>query len=202
MKKAFAVVAVCFCLNLISPFVVSQQRTLSDATFSWQFGPHTRTLEVRDGMARVLIDAQVTDQFPINPATRFPAEQGRAGLGPLLPYEPQRRTYPMWWEGEEVPLDYVGSGSVQGLQTYKYSATLPGGCVRDVDVERRTGRILDEIWSCEGQQWVLGEASRSEGIAAAKKDMRVLVALQVMAVLTRLIGAAAFVVGLVAYARR
>ena len=71
-----------------------------------------------------------------------------------------------------------------------------------MDAERRTGRIVDEVFSCGDGQWVLAESSKSEQLRAAEKDVRVLKALQVMAVLTRFVGAAAFIAALVAYARR
>ena len=104
--------------------------------------------------------------------------------------------------GRDVPMDYLGPGNVRGMQTYKYAATLSDGCVRTVDAERRTGRILDEIWDCPPEQWVLAEETKAAAVDAARRDVAWLRGLQVMAVLTRLIAAAAFIAGLVAYARR
>ena len=198
----------CFALNLVSPWVVSQQRTLSASEHTMLFDgtPNlTRTLTLEKApkglTAVVRIGEEETDRFTINPTTAFPMDFGRAGLGPLMPYQPERRTYPLRWDGEDVPMDYVGASMVRGLETYKYRA-VADGCARDVDAERQTGRIVDEVWSCEGAQWRLAETSKAEAVAAARADVRVLTALQVMAVLTRFIGAAAFVVALVGYARR
>ena len=107
--------------------------------------PRTRTIELSKAPkgldAAVTLDGEEVDAFPIDPSTAFPAK-GRAGLGPLLPYRPERRTYPLFdsTSGEDVGMDYLGPGSVRGLQ--------------------------------------------------------------VMSVLTRVIAAAAFVAGLVLYARR
>ena len=91
---------------------------------------------------------------------------------------------------------------VQGLDTYKYSAALSDGCVRTVDAERRTGRILDEVWDCGADQWVLADATKAAQVSAAGREVAWLRGLQVMSVITRIIAAAAFVAGLVLYARR
>lgn len=200
----------CFALNLVSPWVVSQQRTLGASESMWLFdGPSqvTRTLSVSPKLrAQVFIDDSPTDSFRIDPSTRFPLNHGREGLGPLLPYEPERRTYPLRWGDGDVAMDYVGPGSVRGLETYKYRAAGPAGdgtCVRDVDAERRTGRIVDEVFTCEGRgQWVLAESSKADAVDQARRDVRVLTALQIMALVTRFVGAAAFLVALVEYARR
>lgn len=200
--------AVCFALNLASPFVVSQQRTLAPGEIAWLFDgptPHTRTLTLeargKKLVAAVAVDGAEVDRFPIDPVTRMPTATGRAGLGPLLPYAPQRKTYPLHTDGGDVAMDYVGAGAVRGLETQKYSADVDG-CERVVDAERRTGRIVDEVFTCEGAQYRLAEPSKAEAVAAARADVRVLLALQVMAVLTRFVGGAAFVAGLWAYARR
>ncbi len=208
VKKAFGVVAVCFALNLASPWVVSQQRTLTPGEQSMLFdGPtsHTRTLtlskERKKLVAAVAVDGAEVDRFAIDPATRMPTATGRAGLGPLLPYEPQRKTYPLHTAGGDVALDYIGAGAVRGLETLKYRADV-GECERVVDAERRTGRVVDEVFTCPGAQYRLAEASKAEAVAAARDDVAMLRGLQVMAVLTRLIGGVAFLAGLYAYARR
>lgn len=218
IAACLGIAAVCLALNLLSPVIIGAQRTLAPGTMSMTFdgptGTLTRTIELTKtpkGLdALVRIDDSVADHFPINPSSHYPAmlpgQPHRDGLGPLLPYAPERRTYPLFdhtntTTNKSVPMDYVGTGSVAGLETYKYTARL-ADCTRDVDVERRTGRIVSEVFSCGDGQWVLTESSRSEQLRAAERDVRVLKALQVMAVLTRFVGAAAFVAALVAYARR
>lgn len=169
--------------------------------------PRTRTIALSKAPksldAVVTLDGDEVDAFPIDPSTAFPAKE-RAGLGPLLPYRPERRTYPLFdsTSGEDVGMDYLGPGSVQGLDTYKYSAALSDGCVRTVDAERRTGRILDEVWDCGADQWVLADETKAAQVSAAGREVAWLRGLQVMSVITRIIAAAAFVAGLVLYARR
>ena len=156
-----------------------------------------------EAAAVVTVDGEEVDHFPIDPSTAFPAK-GRAGLGPFLPYRPERRSYPLFdtAAGRDVALDYVGPGSVRGLETSKYAATLSDGCTRTVDAERRTGRIVDEIWGCGEDQWTLAEETKSSQVAAARREVAWLRGLQVMAGVTRTIAAAAFIAGLVFYARR
>lgn len=166
----------------------------------------------------------LTDRFLINPTTHYPLGE-RHGLGVLFPYQPERRSYPFYdffgdffgaaADDHVALLDYVGNGSVGGLETYKYHGTLSGGVERTVDVERRTGRILSEVWTAttntdgadgagpaggsgptgsgggEVQMWVLAEASKSEALDLARSEVRVLFALQVVALVTRVIAAAA-----------
>lgn len=209
MNKALVIVAVCFALNLVSPWVVSQQRTLVPSEQVWLFdgpAPHSHTLALSPApkglAATVRVGVEEVDRFTIDPTTAFPMDVGREGLGPLLPYQPERRTYPMRWGGEDVALDYVGPGMVRGLETYQYRARR-GECVRNVNAERRTGRIVDEVFTCEGRgQWVLAESSKADAVDQARRDVRVLTALQIMAVVTRFVGAAAFIWALVGYARK
>lgn len=215
IAACLGIAAVCLALNLLSPVIIGAQRTLTPGTMSMVFdgptGSVTRTIELTKtpkGLdALVLIDGSVTDHFPINPSSHYPAmlpgQPKRDGLGPLLPYSPERRTYPLFdhTTNRSAPMDYVSNGSVRGMETYKYTAQL-ADCTRDVDAERRTGRIVDEVVTCGDGQWVLAESSKSEQLRAAERDVRVLKALQVMAVLTRFVGAAAFIAALVAYARR
>ena len=200
----------CAALNLASPIVIAQQRTLDPGEYTMLFdgtSPRTRTVALSKAPksldAVVTLDGDKVDAFPIDPSTAFPAK-GRAGLGPLLPYRPERRTYPLFdsTSGEDVGMDYLGPGSVQGLDTYKYSAALSDGCVRTVDAERRTGRILEEVWDCGADQWVLAGETKAAQVSAAGREVAWLRGLQVMSVITRVIAAAAFVAGLVLYARR
>lgn len=222
LAACLGVIVVCAALNLISPAVIAHQRTLRPGEYTMRFDAaspsdrattqtqthtHTRTVTLTKAPkqlnAVVTVDGEEVDHFPIDPSTAFPAK-GRAGLGPFLPYRPERRSYPLFdtAAGRDVALDYVGPGSVRGLETSKYAATLSDGCTRTVDAERRTGRIVDEVWDCPPEQWVLAEESKAAAVDAARRDVAWLRGLQVMAVLTRFTAAAAFIVGLVSYARR
>lgn len=210
LAACLGIIVACAALNLASPIVIATQRTLAPGEYTMLFdgaSPHTRTVALTEAPksldAVVTVDSELVDRFPIDPSTAFPAK-GRAGLGPLLPYRPERRSYPLFdpASGGEVPLDYLGPGSVRGLETYKYAAELSDGCVRTVDAERRTGRIVDEVWGCGEDQWVLAEATKASQVESARRDVAWLRGLQVMAVITRMIAAAAFVAGLVFYARR
>lgn len=239
---AGAIIAVCFALNLIAPLVISSQRTLTPGTTTMLFdGPSNPTVTItltdpeedaKDGadeeglvatteVAGLPGEAEAfTDRFLINPTTHYPLGE-RHGLGVLFPYQPERRSYPFYdffgasADDHVALLDYVGNGSVGGLETYKYHGTLSGGVERTVDVERRTGRILSEVWTAptnadrgdstdraastdssgsaggEVQMWVLAEASKSEALDLARSEVRVLFALQVLALVTRVIAAAA-----------
>lgn len=210
LAACLGIIVVCAALNLASPVVIAKQRTLVPGEYTMLFdgaSPHTRTVTLTEAPKKlnavVTVDGEEVDRFPIDPSTAFPAK-GRAGLGPLLPYRPERRSYPLFdpSSGGEVPLDYLGPGSVRGLETYKYAAELSDGCVRTVDAERRTGRIVDEVWGCGEDQWVLAEATKASQVESARRDVAWLRGLQVMAVITRIIAATAFVAGLVFYARR
>lgn len=233
---AGAIIAVCFALNLIAPLVISSQRTLTPGTTTMLFdGPSNPTVTItltdpeedaKDGADEEGLVASTevtglpgeaeafTDRFLINPTTHYPLGE-RHGLGVLFPYQPERRSYPFYdffgaAAADHVALlDYVGNGSVGGLETYKYHGALSGGVERTVDVERRTGRILSEVWTAptnadrgdstdssgsaggEVQMWVLAEASKSEALDLARSEVRVLFALQVLALVTRVIAAAA-----------
>lgn len=210
LATCLGIIVACGALNLASPIVIAKQRTLDPGEYTMLFdgaSPRTRTVTLTKAPktldAVVTLDGEEIDAFPIDPSTAFPAK-GRAGLGPLLPYRPERRTYPLFdaAAGTDVPMDFLGPGSVRGLETHKYSAELSGGCTRTVDAERRTGRIVDEVWDCPPQQWVLAEETKAAQVDAARRDVAWLRALQVMAVVTRTTAAAAFITGLVLYARR
>lgn len=171
----------------------------------------------------------LSDRFVINPVTRYPLGE-RHGLGVLFPYQPERRSYPFSSPFSDfvdarareqasasaqervVLLDYVGAGSVGGLETYKYHGVLGGGVERTVDVERRTGRILNEVWTAphpadgadgaareseEHAMWVLAEVSKREALDIARGEVRVLFALQVLALVTRVVAAGALLWALV-----
>ena len=208
LAACLGVIVVCAVLNIASPIVIAKQRTLVPGEYTMHFsGERSRTVtlteEPKAMRARVEVDGEEVDSFLIDPSTAFPTK-GRAGLGPLIPYNPERRTYPLHdpTTGNDAALDYLGPGNVRGLETYKYAATLSDGCTRTVDAERRTGRILDEVWDCPPEQWVLADDTKTAAVNAARTDIAWLRGLQVMAVLTRFIAAVAFIVGLVAYARR
>ena len=208
LAACLGVIVVCAVLNIASPIVIAKQRTLVPGDYTMHFsGDRSRTVtlteEPKAMRARVEVDGEEVDSFLIDPSTAFPTK-GRAGLGPLIPYHPERRTYPLHdpATGNDAALDYLGPGNVRGLETYKYAATLSDGCTRTVDAERRTGRILDEVWDCPPEQWVLADDTKTAAVNAARNDVAWLRGLQLMAVLTRFIAAVAFIVGLVAYARR
>nr|WP_231699239.1 porin PorA family protein [Corynebacterium lujinxingii] len=208
LAACLGVIVVCAVLNIASPIVIAKQRTLVPGDYTMHFsGERSRTVTLTEApkamRARVEVDGEEVDSFLIDPSTAFPT-RGRAGLGPLIPYNPERRTYPLHdpTTGNDAALDYLGPGNVRGLETYKYAATLSDGCTRTVDAERRTGRILDEVWDCPPEQWVLADDTKTAAVNAARNDIAWLRGLQVMAVLTRFIAAVAFIVGLVAYARR
>lgn len=214
LATCLGIIVACAALNLASPVVIAKQRTLTPGEYTVQFtvlgdgaSPHTRTVTLTEAPkslnAVVTVDGDEVDSFAIDPSTAFPAK-GRAGLGPLMPYRPERRTYPLFEPatGSDVALDYLGPGAVRGLETYKYEADMSDGCVRIVDAERHTGRIVDEVWTCGEDQWVLAEATKAAQVEAARRDVAWLRGLQVMAVVTRAIAAAAFIAGLVFYARR
>ena len=208
LAACLGVIVVCAVLNIASPIVIAKQRTLVPGEYTMLFsGDRSRTVTLTEApkamRARVDVDGEEVDSFLIDPSTAFPTK-GRAGLGPLMPYNPERRTYPLHdpTTGNDAALDYLGPGNVRGLETYKYAATLADGCTRTVDAERRTGRILDEVWDCPPEQWVLADDTKTAAVDTARRDVAWLRGLQVMAVLTRFIAAVAFIVGLVAYARR
>lgn len=208
LAACLGVIVACAVLNIASPIVIAKQRTLVPGEYTMHFsGERSRTVTITDTaeamQAHVDVDGEEVDSFLIDPSTAFPAK-GRAGLGPLMPYHPERRSYPLrdTTTGRDVPLDYLGPGNVRGLETYKYAATLADGCMRTVDAERRTGRILDEVWDCPPEQWVLADDTKTAAVDAARNDVAWLRGLQVMAVLTRLVAAVAFIVGLVSYAHR
>lgn len=210
LATCLGIIVACAAFNLASPIVIAKQRTLDPGEYTMLFdgtSPRTRTVALSKAPKKlnavVTVDGEEVDAFPIDPSTAFPAK-GRAGLGPLMPYQPERRTYPLFdtASGKDVGLDYLGPGSVRGLDTYKYAAALSSGCTRTVDAERRTGRIVDEVWDCGEDQWVLSEETKAAQVDAARTSVAWLRGLQVMAVLTRVIAAAAFAVGLVLYARR
>ena len=145
LAACLGIIVVCGALNLASPIVIAQQRTLDPGEYTMLFdgtSPRTRTIALSKAPksldAVVTLDGDEVDAFPIDPSTAFPAK-GRAGLGPLLPYRPERRTYPLFdpATGNDVALDYLGPGAVRGLETYKYEADMSDGCVRIVDGSNR-----------------------------------------------------------------
>lgn len=210
--------------NIASPIVIAHQRTMPTGTYAMTFdgpdGEHftrTTTLEKstatdpttgKDKNIYTLSTEQTgpnafTDSFQINPTTAFP-EEDRQGLGAYLPYRPERRSYPYYDPGAQatVPLDYLGPGSVGGLDTYQYRATLPDGTQRTVNAERRTGTLIDETWSLPSGVWALDDASKSAAVDRARSETTWLRALQIMALLTRFVAAIAIVWALVLLARR
>lgn len=212
-----AVIAACVALNLLSPLIISSQRVLAPTQDVLRFdGPtalhRTITIEEEPAQKGLFMSAEVindgeliaSDRFEVNPSSAFPTSSpgsSRQGLGYVMPYAPERRSYPFYDPVGDVtvPLDYVGARSVGGLETYKYRAEIDVAgyrAERIIDVERRTGRLLDETWTVNGNLYVLSDATKATELANAYRDVRVLKALQIMAFLTRLIGVVAFFVAL------
>ena len=99
LAACLGIIVVCGALNLASPIVIAQQRTLDPGEYTMLFdgtSPRTRTIELTKAPksldAVVTLDGEEVDAFPIDPSTAFPAK-GRAGLGPLLPYRPETVSY-------------------------------------------------------------------------------------------------------------
>ncbi|WPJ93675.1 hypothetical protein [Corynebacterium sp. UMB2355A] len=126
-----AIIAVCVALNFLSPLIINHQRVLAPTESTLLFdGPSalTRTLLITEGpseehpkkkaltmSATVRDDGAVIaeDSFEVNPASAYPTS-GRQGLGYVLPYNPERRSYPFYDPLADlvVPLDYLGAGWV------------------------------------------------------------------------------------------
>lgn len=221
---AAGILVVALACNIASPIVIAYQRPLETGTHSMSFsGPEgqqfTRTTVLEKSTTQdpdtgkkkdvyTLTTEQdgpeaYTDAFQINPTTAFP-EKDRHGVGVYLPYRPERRSYPYFDPRSQstVPLDYLGPGSVGGLETYQYRATLPDDAQRTVNVERRTGMLVDESWSLPSGVWTLSEASKSDAVDTARGKVAWLRGLQIMALVTRLIAVVALVWALVLLARR
>lgn len=221
---AAGIVVVALACNLASPIVIALQRPLETGTQSMRFdGPgveqftRTTTLEKsteqdpdtgKDKDVYTLTTEQdgpeaYTDSFRINPTTAFP-EKDRHGVGVYLPYRPERRSYPYFDPRSQttVPLDYLGPGSIGGLETYQYRATLPDDAQRTINVERRTGMLVDESWSLSSGVWTLSEDSKADAVDTARGKVAWLRALQIMALVTRLIAVVALIWALVLLARR
>ena len=221
---AAGILVVALACNVASPIVIAYQRAMQPGTQSVTFdGPdgqqftRTTTLEKstepdpktgKDKDVYTLTTQQdgpaaYTDTFQINPTTALP-EGDRHGIGVYLPYRPERRSFPYFDPSSQatVPLDYVGPGSVGGLETYQYRATLPSGAQRTVNAERRTGLLVDESWSLPSGVWTFSEDSKRDAVDAARGKVAWLRGLQIMALVTRLIAAVALVWALVLLARR
>ncbi|AWB85164.1 hypothetical protein C3E79_10375 [Corynebacterium liangguodongii] len=234
MKRALVrcavVVATCAALNLISPVVIAQQRTLHPGEEHTRVfdGPTplstTVTVGTSEGDDQVTItgrtelgglDGGVTvDSYPATASSALPAA-GRSGLTYLFPYRPERLSYPYTdpfapeTSDHPVALDYVGPGNVGGLDTYQYRAEVATegySAERIIDVQVATGEVLDETWSvARGPAtglFRLSEASRAEARQRSVVELRVLRGLQVLAWVTRWIALLALVYLAVAVARR
>ncbi|WP_291313941.1 porin PorA family protein [Corynebacterium sp. UBA2622] len=222
-RIAATILLACLALNLIAPVVISAQRALPHEGFfaSTYDGPvpYAQELTLTRGAkkdevdinARLLIDGtEHRDSYTANVATTFPVRD-RGGLTYFFPYQPERRSYPYSdpFALEAVPADYLGPGNVAGLETYKYRAEISDGgyhAERIFDLERRTGRVLDETWTTSGGPadgfFRLSEDSRAEAVGAARREVGVLRALQVLAWVTRLAAVLTLAWLAVAFARR
>lgn len=227
LAKCLVVLVAGFVLNLISPVVIAQQRTIhpGESTVITYDGPAEllTTLSTEKGpkSGHVVINAVTTldgtelaDSYTVHASTALPVD-GRAGLTHVFPYRPERITYPysdpFAPETFDTParLDYLGPGSVGGLDTYKYRANIsaPGyEAQRTIDLQMRTGEVLDETWSVnqgpvEGL-FRMSEQSRAQAREHAAGQVRVLRALQVLAWVTRFAAIAALAWAAVTVARR
>ncbi|OIR44784.1 hypothetical protein BJP08_01240 [Corynebacterium sp. NML140438] len=223
-----AIIAVCVALNFLSPLIINHQRVLAPTESTLLFdGPSalTRTLLITEGPSEehpkkkaLTMSATVRnegtviaeDSFEVNPASAYPTS-GRQGLGYVLPYNPERRSYPFYDPLADlvVPLDYLGAGWVADLETYKYTATIDVPeyhAERTIDVERRTGRLLDESWTITRGPlkglYTLSEENKATAASAALHDVHILKSLQVMAFVTRLVSALALFYAFVLLVRR
>ncbi|WKD58264.1 hypothetical protein CAPI_08690 [Corynebacterium capitovis DSM 44611] len=223
VKRAGAVLLLCFLLNLPAPFIIAAQRTLpTSGTESVTYdGPVELTRETILGPGqsrkevtvdtRILLDGnEYRDSYTANRSSAFPVRD-RGGLTYFFPYRPERRSYPYSdpFSLSAVPLDYAGMGSVGGLETYKYRAVIDDGdyhAERIFDLERRTGRVLDETWTVAGGLaegfFRLSEQSRVEALDAARDEVAILRVLQVLAWGTRFVAVLTLVGLAVAFARR
>lgn len=222
-RIAAVVLLACFAVNLIAPVVISAQRAMPrPAEFTSTYdGPVPFTVETTltqgakkdevDVNARLLIDGtEHRDSYTANAATTFPVRD-RGGLTYFFPYQPERRSYPYSdpFSLEAVPMDYVGPGNVAGLETYKYRAEITDGdyrAERIFDLERRTGRVLDETWTTSGGPadgfFRLSDESRARAVDKARSEVAVLRALQVLAWVTRFVAVLTLAWLAVAFARR
>ncbi|EEI18051.1 DUF3068 domain-containing protein [Corynebacterium sanguinis] len=227
LAKCLVVLVAGFVLNLISPVVIAQQRTIhpgetSVVTFD---GPAelTKRFSTSEGpeSGQVVINAmtvlggnELADSYTVHASTALPVD-GRAGLTYVFPYRPERISYP--YSDPFAPgtfdtparLDYLGPGSVGGLDTYKYRAniTAPGyEAQRIIDLQVRTGEVLDETWTVrEGPVaglYRMSEQSRDVAWQRAAAEVHVLRGLQVLAWVTRFIAVVALAWAAVAVARR
>ncbi|WP_157672456.1 porin PorA family protein [Corynebacterium mycetoides] len=227
LVRCLAVLAVCFALNLISPVVIAAQRTIApgETRLTTFDGPAELSVETTTSKGAksgtVEIDANIvldgaarTDSYTAAAASSMPVP-GRGGVTYYFPYRPERRTYP--YSDPFAPqtltapaaLDYVGPGSVGGLDTYKYRARIATpdyAAERIIDLQTSTGVVLDETWSVERGPatglFRMSEASRAEARAHAAGQVRVLHVLQVLAWVTRFIAVVALAWAAVAVARR
>ncbi len=222
-RTAATILLVCLALNLIAPAVISAQRALPHEGFfaATYDGPVPYSVETTltpgakkdevDIASRLLIDGtEHIDSYTANVATTFPIRD-RGGLTYFFPYQPERRSYPYSdpFSLRAVPMDYLGPGNVAGLETYKYRAEVADGeyrAERIVDLERRTGRVLDETWTTSGGPaegfFRLSDDSRAEAVDAARREVGILRALQVLAWVTRLVAVLTLAWLAVAFARR
>ncbi|WP_342318556.1 porin PorA family protein [Corynebacterium mayonis] len=223
VRIAAAVVLLCILLNFIPPAVIASQRAIDrPATYTTVFDgpvPYSVTTEFEQGTkkdevdirARLLIGStEYHDSYTAAVTTAFPVRD-RGGMTYIFPYRPERRSYPYSdpFALEAVAMDYVGPRNVGGLETYKYLALIEDGdyrAERTFDMERRTGRILDETWTTSGGPvegfFRMAESSRAEAFDQAKGDVILLRALQVLAWLTRAVIVVTLVWLALSYARR
>lgn len=225
--RCLAVIAMCLVLSLIAPVVIAQQRTIhpgETAAVSYD-GPVPFDVEVttakgaKKGTVEIAADItlggeSLADSYTATASSAYPAE-GRAGLTYRFPYRPERRTYP--YTDPFAPatvdfparMDYIGPGSVGGLDTFKYRADVRAdgyAAERVIDLEAETGTVLDETWAVdEGPvqgMFRMSEQSRNNAWQHAAAQVRVLRGLRVLGWLTGVATVVALVWAAVAVARR
>ncbi|SDS81965.1 porin PorA family protein [Corynebacterium timonense] len=219
LRIAAAVLLACLALNLLIPALVSAQRALPlpSTTTATYDGPVPYSLEVSYTRgatrgevaieARMLIDAtEHRDSYTARADTALPVDD-RPGLTYLFPAVPRPRSYPYAdpFASGAVPLDYVGPGNVAGVETYQYRAVVDEGdyqAERIIDLERRTGRVLDETWSTADGLFRLSEESRRAAVDTARGSVRMLRGFEVLSWLSRAVAVLTLAWLAVAVARR
>ena len=134
----------------------------------------------------------------------------------FFPYEPQRRSVKYWDAYGQVTgiLDYTGPGEGQSMaspETYVFAGEFaqpaePGEHAyqarRTVEVDAKTGRVVDMTWERDGTTDRLTEDTRAALAEPVEREHRLLKALQVLAIAMRLVALIALAWGVVLFARR
>ncbi|MBG6122863.1 hypothetical protein [Corynebacterium aquatimens] len=128
----------------------------------------------------------------------------------FFPFEPQRRSVKYWDAYGQVTgvLDYVGPGEGQPMSspvTYIFSGDFARdgyAASRTVEVDAKTGRVVDMTWEHDGITDQLDEETRNALAAPIQREHQLLKALQIFALSMRLVAAIALICGVVLGVRR